>query len=233
MPLFRIRQSGGSPVQRIMRRDWDERARKNARYYIATDHWQTEEAFDRSGEQDVAHILSDIRPFLSPEAAVLEIGCGIGRMVKPLARQFKVVYGVDVSHEMIKKAKRRLKDLRNVVLWTNNGRDLRPLEVETVDAAISYIVFQHIPDALVIRSYVEDCLRVLSPGGIFKFQVWGKEESVDEPPPEERQNDTWYGHRFSRPEIVQMTQDVGFRVLSVYFGETPMYLWVVAQKPPS
>ena len=75
---------------------WDLRARTHARYFIDGGYYQTEEEFDRSGARSLeTWILRDIG--LDKQAAVLEIGCGIGRVLKPLAGMVREVHGVDVS----------------------------------------------------------------------------------------------------------------------------------------
>jgi cyclopropane fatty-acyl-phospholipid synthase-like methyltransferase len=217
-----------------MRQAWDERARENVRCYIASDDWETEEEFDRSGEESVELMLWDIGQFLSPGAAVLDIGCGIGRMLKPLAQRFRKVHGVDISPEMIRRAKERMKGLKNVEVWANNGRDLRPLQAEQIDLALSLIVFQHIPDPEIIRGYIHDTYRVLKPGGLFKFQVWGRDDTAEAAKTEEEsERDTWFGTRFTEREMRQTTAEAGFLVLSMYTWHQPEldYLFVVAQKP--
>src|SRR2546430_11182933 len=77
-----------------MRRDWDERARENARYYVNTgkDEW-TDDEFFRSGEQTVAEeILTDMINICQgkepKQMRVLEIGCGAGRITRALAGLF-------------------------------------------------------------------------------------------------------------------------------------------------
>jgi len=67
-----------------MQRDWDERARENARYYVATGNtdWSDEEFF-ASGEQAIADdILTDMINICQgkdpKDMRVLEIGCGAG-----------------------------------------------------------------------------------------------------------------------------------------------------------
>src|ERR1035438_1135786 len=91
-----------SQLQR-MRRDWDQRARENARYYVATGQkeWSDEEFFE-AGEQELRdHILNDLGNICQgkdPKAMkVLEIGCGAGRVTRALARYFGEVYAVDIS----------------------------------------------------------------------------------------------------------------------------------------
>ncbi len=114
-----------------MREDWDARARENARHFIATasPEWNSEEFFN-SGRLNVFHeILTDLGNVCQGMSAknmkVLEIGCGAGRMTRALAEVFGEVYAVDVSGEMIAKAKEALADLGNVHLFQNNGADLR------------------------------------------------------------------------------------------------------------
>src|SRR5690349_14620646 len=94
-----------------MQRDWDERARENARYYVntASREW-TDEEFFASGERTVAEeILTDMINICQgkdPKAMrVLEIGCGAGRVTRALASLFGEVYGVDISGEMIRRAR--------------------------------------------------------------------------------------------------------------------------------
>ena len=41
----------------------------------------------------------------------LEIGCGPGRLLKPMAEKFGEIHGVDVSDEMIGLARRRLTEI--------------------------------------------------------------------------------------------------------------------------
>ena len=81
-----------------MRRDWDERARKNARHYVVTgqEEWSDDEFF-RSGEQTVKEeILTDMINVCQGkepnQMRVLEIGCGAGRITRALAGLFGEVH---------------------------------------------------------------------------------------------------------------------------------------------
>ena len=47
--------------------------------------------------------------FISDSVSVLELGCGTGRVAFPLAKKAKQVVGVDVSGDMISRAKKKLK----------------------------------------------------------------------------------------------------------------------------
>src|SRR3954447_14284315 len=102
-----------------MRRDWDERARENARYYVATgkENW-TDEEFFASGERTVGEeILTDMINICQgrdpSQMRVLEIGCGAGRITRALSKLFGEVHAVDVSGEMVAQARQALQDRRN------------------------------------------------------------------------------------------------------------------------
>ena len=143
-----------------MQRDWDSRARENARFYVNTERsdW-TDEEFFHSGERTVAEeILTDmINICQGREPAtmrVLEIGCGAGRVTRALSALFGEVYGVDISGEMIRQARTALAERPNVRLFQNNGKDLSVLGDVVFDFAFSSIVFQHIPSAEVIENTI-------------------------------------------------------------------------------
>src|SRR3954468_15777848 len=114
-----------------MRRDWDERARENARHYVSTGklEWSDDEFF-RSGEQTVSEeILTDMINICQgkdpKQMRVLEIGCGAGRITRALAGLFGEVHAVDVSGEMVAQARKALANSRpNAFVYQNNGKDL-------------------------------------------------------------------------------------------------------------
>ncbi len=67
-----------------MRRDWDQRAKENARHYVDTSRtdW-TDDAFFASGEQQISEdILTDMGNICQGkdpcDMRILEIGCGAG-----------------------------------------------------------------------------------------------------------------------------------------------------------
>src|SRR5262249_45044456 len=116
-----------------MQQDWDERAKENARYYVATaqTNWSDDEFF-RSGQMTVAgEVLGDMENICQGrdprQMRVLEIGCGAGRITRALSEIFGEVHGVDVSGEMIKQAQVVLADRPNAQVYQNNGKDLSVL----------------------------------------------------------------------------------------------------------
>jgi SAM-dependent methyltransferase len=207
-----------------MRREWDERARENARYYVATTRQQwTDEEFFRSGEShvreqilnDMINICGDLDP---GDMRVLEVGCGAGRVTRALARVFGRVDGVDVSGEMIARARESLRDVPNIRLHQNNGVDLAMFGPEEFDFAFSSIVFQHIPSKAVIENYIHEVWRVLRPGRLFKFQVQGI-------PGDERLADTWLGVGFTEAEMREVAARTRFEMRYSHDAGT-QYFWL-------
>lgn len=145
-----------------MQKDWDDRARENAFYYVASgrDDWDAE-AFYVSGRKAVREaVLNDAeRLFQGREPATLkalEIGCGAGRMTRALSDVVGEVHAVDVSPEMLRRANEGLADRENVVLRRTDGAGLEGVEGSDFDFALSYIVFQHIPSQDAIEGYMRD-----------------------------------------------------------------------------
>src|ERR1035438_954191 len=166
-----------------MRRDWDRRARENARHYVATGQpdW-TDEEFFRSGqvelEKEILTDLPNVCQGRDPKAMkVLEIGCGAGRVTRALASFFGEVYAVDISREMVRQARHAVAGFPGARVIHNNGKDLLAVNYHwwnrlgigrqlQVDFAFSIIVFQHIPNRRIIENYVREVHRLLRPGGL-------------------------------------------------------------------
>ena len=208
-----------------MRDEWDQRARENARHYVATGKldWNDEEYFESGRENVRREILTDMGNICQgkdpKEMTVLEIGCGSGRITRALSEVFGQVYAVDISGEMIRQARQSLADRPNAHVFQNSGADLSVLGDIRVDFAFSFIVFQHIPSRDVIRSYVREAHRLLRPGCLFKFQVQGG-SGMDAAP-----GDTWLGTPFSDSEVVAMAQESGFEP-RYRIGADTQYFWL-------
>jgi ubiquinone/menaquinone biosynthesis C-methylase UbiE len=167
-----------------MRQEWDQRSRENAYHYIASwkDQWPEDE-FLLSGERDVRELIDPYlaaAQFAPAGKRVLEIGCGVGRMSFALAKRFAMVEALDISSEMIDRA-RALQDrlrIENVRFSVGSGKDLSQYSQESMDFAFSFIVFQHIPEVAIIENYIREIGRVLKGGGLFRFQVNGYHRQV-------------------------------------------------------
>lgn len=218
----------------MMKRDWDERARANSKWYINTVRMdQSEDEFDATG-------LNEINTLILPELVLmtegrdpkelkfLEIGCGIGRMTKHLAAIFGEVHSTDVSGEMIRQARERLGHLPNVHLHETSGVDFAALPDDYFDVAFSAYVFQHVPSKKVIASNIREAYRVVKPGGILRVHTNGVEAQSYA----EVEKNTWAGATFTEAEIRKLARELGAQLISVY-GANTMFCWAMMRKPQS
>lgn len=213
-----------------MQRDWDQRARENARHFVDTSRtdW-TDETFFASGERNVSEdILTDMTNICQGKdpasMRVLEIGCGAGRLTRALSNIFGEIHAVDVSGEMVARARAALRDRPHVTFYQNNGCDLAVVPAVVFDFAYTSHVFQHIPSRDVIETYVREVYRLLRPGALFKFQVQGHPSEDSSP------DDTWHGVSFTPEQATEMAQRCGFEHRHS-FGAGEQYFWLWFFKP--
>ena len=215
----------------LMKHEWDDRARQDARWFINTLRFQqTEEEFDQTGAFEVQRLvmadLSLLTGGRDPKTLrVLEIGCGAGRMTKHLAAVFGQVVGVDVSGEMIRQARERLAAADNIVLHETSGVDFPVLADESFDLVLSAYVFQHVPSATVIRSNLDDGWRVLKPGGAFRFQT----NAITAFDFGDLDKDTWTGAEFPEASLRQFAVEKDAQLISLVGAET-QYCWTTLRK---
>jgi cyclopropane fatty-acyl-phospholipid synthase-like methyltransferase len=198
-----------------MERDWDERARRNARFFVAGFDWQSEEQFRRSGERDLEGIILKGLD-LPPDAVALEIGCGLGRLLRPLSSRVRDAHGVDISSEMVRRATEELRDCPNVHVHHTDG-GLQQFSNSSFDFAYSYTVFQHITEKAAVLRYFCDAAQVLKRGGIFRFQIC----RGDGQGPRSARGGSWLGVVFSEEELRGLLPRYGFTVLSLEIDDTP------------
>ncbi len=207
-----------------MRADWNTRAAEDAYYYVAFGRReQDDEEFFATAADVLRLLMGDLTRLRAREAA-LEIGCGPGRLMRPLSRHFAEIHGVDVSGEMIRLARERLRDTPNAHPHSGSGGDLALFPDARFDFVYSYAVFQHIPSREVVFNYLREARRVLKTGGILKCQVNGL-------PPHARQYDTWSGVRISPGEIRAFARNQDFQLLALEQIWT-QYMWVTLRKMP-
>jgi ubiquinone/menaquinone biosynthesis C-methylase UbiE len=114
---------------------------------------------------------------ISPGNHVLDIACGTGlvtfqaaRMVGPTGR----VIGVDISGEMVERAKRRATELAIAnVSFERSGAEELPLEDNSFDIVLSALGLMYVPDPALA---VSEMYRTLKPGGTAAAAVWGRRD---------------------------------------------------------
>lgn len=214
-------------VFEAMRADWNQRAEEDANYYVAFGRRdQPEQEFFASSADQVRAFETELRrkpaAFWKTQRA-LEIGCGPGRLLRPLRRHFREIHGLDISDEMIRRARSNFRDSPNVHLHLTRDSSLSAFRDESFSFVYSYAVFQHIPNAEVIHNYLHDAVRVLAPGGLFVFQINGLPDAG-------HSSNTWNGARVGAEEIVRFARSQNLLLLQLNDKDT-QYMWVTLQKP--
>ena len=154
---------------------WDERAKENAEFFVddRLDYRNPDiDRFWNGGEAALDRLFTEVHaPGLRGDETLLEIGCGVGRLTRVLAKRARKVIALDISAEMLRRAVEANRHLDNVDWRQGDGTSLVGVADASVDAVISLVVFQHIPDPTVTLAYVREMGRVLKPGGWTAFQV--------------------------------------------------------------
>jgi SAM-dependent methyltransferase len=205
-----------------MRADWNRRAAEDANYYVAFGRRRQDEEEFFATAADVLRLLTGDLKRLRARRAALEIGCGPGRLMRPLSVHFAEIHGVDVADEMVRLAGERLQACPNAHAHLSSGADLARFPDNRFDFVYSYAVFQHIPSRDVVFNYLREARRVLQPDGILRCQVNGL-------PPHARRYDTWSGVRISAAEIADFARANDFQLLALEQVWT-QYMWVTCRR---
>jgi len=149
---------------------WEELAR--TRPYSAVLQHESRAEFFASGEEHVSRVLQIVRKHIDPDyepSSALDFGCGVGRILIPLARICDEAVGVDVSDAMLSEARRNCaaRGLSNVDL-VSTLEDLT--DDRRFDLVHTYIVLQHVPRkrGMMILSRLVDAVKA---GGVGVLHV--------------------------------------------------------------
>lgn len=100
----------------------------------------------------------------------LEIGAGVGRLMKYAEAHYRRVWGVDYSETIVAMARKHLVLHPRCSVVLTDGLHL-PFADSCFDLVYSYACFQHIPELYVIQKNLREALRVLRPGGTCRVQT--------------------------------------------------------------
>ena len=216
-----------TPVDIKMKKEWNERTKMNPLFVIATDHSETEEDFWNSGIDECNDILGVnteryqkiIENKETSNMNILEIGCGIGRILIPMRKFFGNVTGIDISSEMVQLGQKYVSDIPNCNIVENNGTDLAEFSDNSFDFCYSFIVFQHIPEKQIVENYIKEVSRILKVGCLFRFQVRG---TISTKPNEIT---TWDGVQFTSDEIHKIAKENNFEIIEES-SDKEEYYWL-------
>ncbi|WP_406729844.1 amino acid adenylation domain-containing protein [Streptomyces sp. GD-15H] len=118
----------------------------------------------RAWQEDTVRLIRGYEP-----RAVLEIGCGTGLLLFPLAAECRRYYGTDFSTAALDSVRNRLgsrPELKDsVILHRREADALGDLELEPVDTVVVNSVVQYFPDIDYLVSVLDEALSRISDGG--------------------------------------------------------------------
>jgi SAM-dependent methyltransferase len=141
---------------------WERFAEADPYLYILTSLKRRDRGtFWESGEKIVQmEFLPLLRTHRVRRLLGLEVGCGIGRLILPVARRFQEAVGIDVAPGMVRRAVSFAGEngIKNASFIPASGpQDLLQSSGKYVgrcDFIYSLLVFQHIPEFSVIEGYL-------------------------------------------------------------------------------
>jgi SAM-dependent methyltransferase len=141
---------------------WDRQAREFDVASLAVGGFIGEETLDHRAKGTIDFLRQTVGIY--PEDVVLEIGCGIARVGKPLSELCLHWFGSDISGGMLGHAAKRLQGRPNTTLVELATVGLQEFPRDAFDMVYCTVVFMHLFEWDRYR-YVEEALRVLRPGG--------------------------------------------------------------------
>jgi SAM-dependent methyltransferase len=186
--------------------------------FVIDNETKTIEEFAQAGEEAV-QALDRLLP-LNPLWRVVNIGCGMGRIERPLSARAQRIFAFDVSDLMIERAKKYLTGLSNIELRRTDSK-LPGIDDSSIDLVVSFLVFQHCPKE-VTWDYFAEAGRVLKTGGQFVFQILCYASMAGYAPSERSPLSRYYGAgkpHYQEDEIRRYLTEAGFTVSMFRDGE--------------
>lgn len=189
-------------ISALMKEDWDRRVRHDYRFWMSDGH-ESDQAMWESGARDFGLMTRGLPD--GQTKTIVDLGCGVGRLLKAALQSFGRVIGVDVSETALKKAKELLGQDPRLSLICGNGVDLHQISDASVDTVVSFAALTSVPLSAT-ASYLLEVNRILKPGGVFRLQFYlGREQPVCA-------TDTLHLRSYERDNFARAAQAAGFNI---------------------
>lgn len=146
---------------------------------------------------------------LAPHRDVLEIGCGIGRLLLALAPRVREAHGIDISEGMLAAARRRCAGAPNVRLSRCSGHDLSSFSDARFHlvCVLDSFPYIHRGGHALVERHLSEMTRVLAPGGDIAVFNWSYR---DDPAADRR-------------EVAELAARAGLELVAC--GTRPFTMW--------
>jgi amino acid adenylation domain-containing protein len=118
-------------------------------------------------DEYVQHVAGLVKPFTDSNSTIIEIGCGSGLLMYPLAAGCQHYIGIDPSPITQQKNERRNTEegRSNIQLHTGYAHELTNLVQEKADVVLIASTLQFFPGLRYVKEVVHQALSLLKPGG--------------------------------------------------------------------
>lgn len=127
--------------------------------------FKNEADFWKTGEKEAVFL----NKYVNASSNVLDVGCGIGRVMKFIAPNCKDITGVDTSTLILRRAKKEQRNFKNCHFYRQDFKNLKALPFSSFDLIYSFYVLQHMEkeDAYLCLRLMQ---RLLKPAGVICLQ---------------------------------------------------------------
>lgn len=165
---------------------------------------------------------------LHPGNIVLDYGCGIGRLTRPLLLRRAQVWATDVSPTMLEYTQQHCAGLPGLKTLLCDGFGCAAAPSGAACGAVSCYCFQHMPSLEMVAAVIQDIYRILAPGGWFVIQ------STDHRLDHTTGEVGFTGTRQKLTTLLNISEQIGFLPLRVIYplgqDEPPPYLMTLIKQ---
>jgi SAM-dependent methyltransferase len=162
-------------------KDWSKIAEDNPYWGVLSEEAfrgsrlspKDKERFYASGKVYIENLLGFVKKHIAEDFKIrrgLDFGCGVGRLLIPLALNAEEAVGVDVAPKMVEITRKNLADAGISNATVVLGDDALSFVKGRFNFVNSFIVLQHIPPERGIR-LISHLLDILEVGGVFSLQM--------------------------------------------------------------
>ena len=129
---------------------WSQKRTTMKRYDLTAEMYEMRYAAEQAAKYKAA--LESLN--INPDSKVLDVGCGTGLLFSKVAAEAQTVVGVDISSELLRQARERVRKFRNVHLVQADA-DHMPFISNNFNVVFAFTVLQNMPKPLETLSEIK------------------------------------------------------------------------------